>query len=348
MAERPAHGWTEAELARVRWILHEQQPALELLLRSARFDDFHLGRSGRRVHHEEIEVMNIVKGLRLLVLEARLADADGRFGDAIAALTTVGRSVDGLLKTPTVATWIIGSAATRWTAWAAADLVRNPCADPSMLTELRGALPREDPLRAGDATLARAVIEVADEKLAYIEDRNDPSVGWSVPFWIPNHFLFEDLIVAELVDRWDAFLELGHRPAAGWSIQDDPSDSLVSPWPGWFAMTGDYRPNLLSARSRAQAAASELQQLDLAVEMKAASPAGLDRTACDSIDTTAPTALTGGPVICRYDERNSIIVLEIPGATDVLQRFSTGNNRVGYLPPIELPVGPRSELCSGL
>ena len=110
MAERPAHGWTEAELARVRWILHEQQPALELLLRSARFDDFHLGRNGLRVHHEEVEVMNIVKGLRLLVLEARLAHVDDRVGDAVAALTTVGRAADGLLRTPTVTTWIIGSA----------------------------------------------------------------------------------------------------------------------------------------------------------------------------------------------------------------------------------------------
>ncbi|MFL7792356.1 MAG: hypothetical protein AB8I69_09470, partial [Anaerolineae bacterium] len=64
MAERPAGSWSDAEGARVLKVLHEQRPAVELLRRSADFDTFHLGRSGRPTNHGEVEVLDIVKGLR--------------------------------------------------------------------------------------------------------------------------------------------------------------------------------------------------------------------------------------------------------------------------------------------
>ena len=63
LSNRPAAGWTDRERSRAQWILHEQQNALGILLRSGSFDGFHLGVNGSRAHSDEIHVLDIVTGL---------------------------------------------------------------------------------------------------------------------------------------------------------------------------------------------------------------------------------------------------------------------------------------------
>ena len=103
-------------------------------------------------------------------------------------------------------------------------------------------------------------------------------------------------------------------------------------------MNGSYTPNLLSARVRVQAASTELQQLRAALDLRLASPDGLDEDACSLVEDTRPTVLTGEPISCRYDEKRELIVIEVPGAEKALSAFVPAGNHASRFPPIELPV----------
>lgn len=338
IANRSTQTWSDVETARVVRILSEQQPALHILIHSGAFETFHLGRNGSKVNHEETDFLSISMGLRLLVLEARLAWSEGRRSDSLAALNAIARAADGLMKTPMVMTSTLGSTAARWSIWMTAEIVGDACSDALILGEVLAILPSQDPVHSNDITMAVSVTEVADEGLDYIEELYDPSVGWSVPFWIPNRFLFEDLIIAGLIERWGRFIELGHQPAAQWPSDVGHSIWRDTAWPKWFAMTGTITPNLLSGRARAQAASTEMQQLRLAFDLRLASPNRLDPNVCELVTDASPTALTGKPLACRYDKNQGTILIEVPGAAETLPRFSTSDNRAARLPPIELAL----------
>lgn len=345
LSGRPARTWTDAERAEARRILGQQRDALEVLVRSGDFSSFVLGTDGSRAVYEEVDFLSLVKGLRLLTLEARLAWTEGRTEDALAALRAVGHAVDGLLQTPIVMTTTIGAAAERWAAGAAADIVVDPCATPETLIALGAALPTRDPADWGTITLAVSVAEIADEGLAYIDDFHDPSLGWSLPFWIANHYLLEDLFVAEALERWIHHIELGQIPALQWPAGAVETVWGEPAWTSWFALTGTFTPNLVSARAREQAASARMQQLRLALELRLASPTGLDVSSCDLADWSAPTALTGGPVSCGVDPQRTLLVVEVPGAADALREHVMADNQAARIPPIELPIGDRRQLC---
>ncbi len=336
LADRPARSWSDTERTRAIRILREQRPALDILIRSGSFSSFQLGRNGSKANHAEIDFLSVSLGLRLLVLEARVAWYEGRQSDCLAALNSVGRAADGLMRTPMVMTSTIGSAAARWSLWVATDIVGDPCSEATTLRETLAILPSVDPVHCNDITMAVSVTELADERMDYIEEFFDPSVGWSVPFWIPNRFLFEDLFIAGLIERWGRFLDLAHQPAAQWPSDVGHSIWRDTAWPKWLAMTGTITPNLLSGRARAQAASTEMQQLRFAFDLRLASPNGLDPNACDLSADATPTALTGQPLACRYDESQGIILIEAPGAAEPLPSLSTGSNRAARLPPLEL------------
>jgi hypothetical protein len=341
LSDRSARGWSEAEMSRARWILHEQQNALGILLRSASFEAFNLGRNNSRAVYDEVHFLDLVRGLRLLALEARLAWYEGRLSDSVAALNALGRASDGLLSTPIIMASIVGSASARWSARAAAELVSDPCTPVATLVELRAALPSEDPIHRGNTTLAISVDEIAEEGLAYIEDLHDPSMGWSIPFWVSNRFLLEDLFVAEIIERWGRYLELCQKPAVSWP----PDASTIvwgeGSWPRWIALSGSFTPNLLSTRARAQAASTELQQVRLAIDLRLLSPDGLDEEACDTVPETGPTALTGEPVSCSYDELLGAIVIRTTGAQDALSEHVAVENQASRFPAIEIPLDSR-------
>lgn len=334
---RSAREWTETEQSRAKWILHEQQNALAILLRSGSFDAFHLGTEGSRATYDEINVLDIVTGLRFLTVEARLAWIEGRTSDSLMALETVSRAADGLLRTPIVMASIVGSAANRWLASATADLVDDPCTSAETLSELRNLLPLEDPVHSSHITLVNSVAEIADEGLDYVEDFHDPSVSWSLPLWVSNRYLLEDLLVAGIVERWGRFLELGQRPAAGWTPDAVRTGSEEPSWLSWIALAGAYTPNLLRTVVGAQAASTEIQQLRAALDLRLASPDGLNEASCSLVDDPRPTALTGEPIGCRVDEQRGLIVIEVPGAAQALIAFYLDHNHNGaQLPPIEL------------
>ncbi len=339
LSNRPASGWTDAERSRARWILHEQQNALEILLRSGTFKTFNLGSDSIRASYENIDFSSTLMGLRLLMLEARLAWSEGRTSDSLAALDAVGRAADGLLQTPIVMTSTIGSAATRWTARAAADFVGDRRTDTETLEQILAALPLEDPVHWGNITLAVSVAEIAEEGLRYIDDAHDPSMGWSIPFWVSNHYLLDDLFVAEILERWGLQLELGQEPAARWSPGAGHEIWGERSWPAGLALGGTYTPNLLSVRAREQAASTELQQVKLAIGLRLASPDGLGPDACAILPEPVPTALTGEPVACRYDEARGVIVIETPGAVEALGAHVSVESQAATFPPVEIPVG---------
>ncbi len=339
LSGKPAREWTETEESGARWILHEQQSALRILLRSGSFEAFHLGADGSRATYDEIDFLSIVMGLRLLTVEARLAWSEGRIADCLTALAAISQAADGLLRTPIVMTTTIGAAATRWSAQAAADLLMDPCTSAEILRELEHLLPVEDPIRSCNITVATSVVEIADEGLDYVEDFHDPSMSWSLPAWVSSRYLFEDLFVAEILDRWGRYLEIGQRPAADWPADVGLSIWGDTSWPPWLALAGTVTPNLLSIRARAQAASTELQQLRAALDLRLASPNGLDGDACSLVDDAGPTVLTGRPISCRHDEQRGMIVIEVPGAEQTLRAFVAANNHASRLPAIDLSVG---------
>lgn len=339
LSGKPARGWTDTEQARARWILHEQQNALAILLRSGSFPTFHFGRDGARATYDEIDFLSTVMGLRLLTVEARLAWSEGRASDCLAALDAVNRAADGLLRTPVVLTSALGSGAIRWSSSAAADLVSDPCTSMAAIEEIQHILPSEDPIHSSNITLASSIAEIADEGLDYVEDFHDPSMSWSLPAWVSNRFLLEDLVVAEILERWSRFLEIGQRPAADWPADAGRSAWGDAAWPQWIALTGAYMPNLLSARVRAQAASTDLQQIRAAIDLRLASPEGLDVNACSLVEDTRPTALTGKPIGCGYHEDRGTIVIEVPGAEQTLSAFVSAGSHASRFLPIEIPVG---------
>ncbi|MEE4270448.1 MAG: hypothetical protein V2I67_02155 [Thermoanaerobaculales bacterium] len=345
LADRPARSWSDTELAHARRILHEQRAALDILLRSASFDAYHFGNGGLRPRHHEIDFLSIIRGLRLLVLHARLAWYDGRPMQCLEALEVVGRAADGLMRTPVVMASTLGSGSVRWVVWAAADVVADPCATMAVLDRLRAGLPSVDPVHANDITMACSVAEIARDGLGYVEDFHDPSMGWSLPFWISNHFLFEDLFVAEILNRWGRYLELCRQPAARWP--PNPSSEIWGDpaWPPWLALAGTITPNLFAGRARAQTAATELQQLRLALDLRSSSPTGLDRGICGRVEASQSTPLTGEPVVCRFDDERQVIVIDVPQGTETLIGHATLDNRSEHLFPIELVIGPTRELC---
>jgi hypothetical protein len=336
LSGRPARTWSDAETSRARAVLDEQRAALTILLRTGVLDEFHLGIDGRRPSHEEIDFLSLVKGLRLLTLEARLAWAEGRTDDCLAAFGAVGRASDGLLQTPVVLSLTLGAAAQRWAAGAAKDLVQDPCADAGALDALRERLPATSSVHQGNITMAVSVAEIADEGLDYIEDLHDPSMGWSIPFWVSNHFLFEDLFVAEILERWNRHLALGQIPAASWP--DDAAHAIwaVPAWPPGLALTGSFRPSLGAVWVRVQAAQTELQQVTVALDLRRAAAGALGPGACALVPPGPPTPLTGGPVVCRWDGARNGIVIEVPGAESVLTRHSAPDSDASRFEPIVL------------
>jgi len=347
LADRHPRAWTEEERARARHLLEDQQPALALLYRAGTAAVFDLGHSGGAEVHEEINGMSLIKGFKLLVLDARLAFFDERFADGIAAVTAVGRSADGLMRTPVIRASVIGSGAARWCTWAAADLVGDPCVDRATLSVLLEALPSEYPLVRHSATMAASVSEIADKGLSYLDGPNDPSLAWSVPFWIPNRYVFEDLFLADLITRWRYILELGNTPAINWPSDAGHAIWWDSPWPSWFAMTGVYTPNLLTAFCRAQAAATEIHQLRSTIGLRLSSPNGDGGASCKGFESSGPVPLTGEPLTCRVDEEGAVLIIEAPGATRALDSLAVMDARAGLLAPVEIPIGPRPASCSG-
>jgi hypothetical protein len=345
LSGRSTKTWTDTDVSRARWILHEQQNALSLLLRSGTFEKFHIGAVGEATRHDQIPLIDIIKGLRLLTVEARLAWHEGRTADCLAALGAVGRASDGLMKTTVVISSYAGAAAMRWAASGAAEIVTDPCAEPVILEELRTVLPVEDPTYWADKTMATQVAEIATEGLDYIEDFHDPSVGWSLPFWVLNRYLLEDLFVAQILDRWNRYLEVGQGPAADWP--ERPGDEIWgdAAWPPWLALAGSITPNMLSGRAQAQAASTEMQQLLVALDLRLAAPAGLESDACGLVDLGSPTALTGEAVTCRYDVDLAAIVIEVGGAEGTLESHTSAGNHNSRFRPVVIPVGRRAELC---
>lgn len=345
LSGKTARTWTNTETSRATWILHEQRNALAILLRSGSFEVFHIGAIGKRTTHEQIPLMDIIKGLRLLIVEARLAWKAGRTDDSVVALNAVARAADGLLRTRVVMSSIIGAAATRWTAGGAADLISDPCVDGEALAALGAILPTEDPTHWADVTMATQIQEIADEGLDYIEDFHDPSMGWSIPFWVSSRFLFEDLFVAEILERWGRHLEISRLPAARWP--ENPGEEIWgdATWPPWQALAGTITPNILSGRARAQAASAELQQLHLALDLRLAAPDGLSPESCELVNDPSPTALTGETVSCRFDPERNVIVIEIPGAEEALEGHISSGNNASHFPPIVIPVGETADLC---
>jgi hypothetical protein len=308
---------------------------------------FSLGFNGRHAAHSDVDFLAIAKGLRLLTLESRLAWREGRRDDSLRALNAVARSADGLLRTPIVLTWIYGAASERWVANAAAEIVADPCADVAVVEAVRASLPVEGAIERGTVTLAAAIARIADERLAYLDDVNDPSLGWSLPFWISSHYLFEDLFVAEILDRWGRYLEIGQQPMTGW--ERETTDTILDrpTWQRGLSLTGSMVPNLLSGWARAQAADTELAQLALAIELRVQSPAGLESDACASVAELAPTPLTGRPIVCRHDPGLGAIVLAVPDAEAALSRHMPPDSDASRFSPIVLPVGPRPASCGG-
>lgn len=345
LSGRTARNWTSTETSRATRILHEQQNALAILLRSGSFEVFHIGAFGKRTTHEQIPLMDMIKGLRLLIVEARLAWKTGRTEDGVDALNAVARAADGLLRTRVVMSSIIGAAATRWTAGGAADLVGDPCVSDEVLSGLRATLPIEDPTFWADVTMATEVQEIADEGLDYIEDFHDPSLGWSIPFWVSSPYLLEDLFVAGILERWGRHLEIGQIPAARWP--ENPGEEIWgdATWPPWQALAGTITPNILSGRARAQAASAVMQQLRIALDLRLAAPDGLGPESCDLVNDLSPTALTGESVSCRFDPVRNVIVIEIPGAEEALVGHISAGNNASHFPPIVIPVGRIDELC---
>jgi len=345
LSDRSPRSWTDAERSRARWILDQQQNALEILIRSGDFDAFDLRVDGARATYQSIDFSSIVMGIRLLVLESRLAWSEGRTAGALAALNAVGRAADGLLRTPIIAVSIVGSAAERWAAAVAAEIVSDPRTTDATLRHLRTVLPTEDPVRWSNITLATAISEMADEGLGYIEAPYDPSLGWSIPFWISNRYLLEDLYVAGTLEAWMRHLELGRTPASQWSPDDIEAVWRSPSWPDWLALTGAYSPNLVAAAARAQTASTELQQLAVALELRLAAGEDVGPDACGLVGDLPPTALTGGPAVCRFDPVRCVIVIEVPGADGALRPFAPSNSPAAHLRPIEIPVTSGREGC---
>ena len=343
LSDRSTAGWTDGELSRARSVLHEQQNALEILLRSGDFEWFNLGAAGSPATYDTIDFSSIVMGIRLLVLEARLAWSEGRTTDTLAALNAVGRSADGLLRTPIVMMTSVGSAAARWAAAAATPIVSDPAASDTTLRQLRETLPTHDPVLSAEVTLAVSIAEMADEGFDYIDESFDPSMGWSIPFWIFNRYLLEDLYLAQIIEGWGRYLEIGETPAARWSTDASHSNWVDPSWPTWLALTGDTTPNLLTATARGQAAATQLQQIAYALELRLAAPEGLGPDACDLVGESSPAALTGAPITCRFDADRCAIVIGVPGAEEALSFFVSPDNRAALIPVIDLPVGAGCE-----
>ncbi len=345
LSARPPRTWSDAETATARRILHDQRAALTILLRAGVLDSFDLGIDDRPASYEEIDFLSLVKGLRLLTLEARLAWAEGRMDDSLAAFNAVGRSADGLLRTPVVMTLTLGAAAQRWAAAAAKDLVQDPCATAAVLDALRNRLPVESAVHRGNRTMAVSIAEVADEGLRYIEDIHDPSMGWSIPFWVLNRFLFEELLVADILDRWVRHLELGQVPAAAWA-DDAAHDIWDAPaWSQTLALTGTFTPSLGAVWVRVQAAKTELDQVTLALDLLCASAGRPRPDSCDLVTPGPLVPLTGNPVVCRWDAARGAIVIEVPDAEAVLVRHSARDNDSARLQEIVLSVAPPDEGC---
>lgn len=345
LSGRPAASWSGADLARAREIVGEQQPALSILLQSRTADAFDLGIEDRPPNYNDIDFLALVRGLRLLTLEARLAWAEGRVEDSLAAIETASRSADGLLRTPVIMSLTLGAAAQRWVLSAAKDIVGDPCARGRVLDGLAARLPAEPAVRSAIGTFATSVAELAAEGLAYRDDVNDPSVSWSLPYWISNHFLFEDLLIAKILDRWGRQIELGLHPASGWS--SETADSIWGGrwWLSGLALTGAYSANLMAVWVRVQAADTEHQQVAFALELRRRSPDGLARDACRSVVAASPTPLTGQPVVCRVDPSGPSLVIDVPDAEATLVHHSALDNDSARFEPIILPVGPRPDSC---
>ncbi|MGD8439299.1 MAG: hypothetical protein PVG53_02095 [Holophagae bacterium] len=345
LSGRPAASWSDADTDRAREILGEQQTALSILLQSRTADGFDLGIENRPPNYNDIDFLALVRGLRLLTLEARLAWAEGRVEDGLAAIETASRSADGLLRTPVIMSLTLGAAAQRWVLSAAKDIVGDPCAGSTVLDGLARRLPAEPAVRSAIGTFVTSVAELAEQGLAYRDDVNDPSVSWSLPYWISNHFLFEDLLIAEILDRWNRQIELGLHPAAGWSRETADSIWGGRWWPSGLALNGAYSANLTGVWVRAQAADTEHQQVAFALELRRRSPAGLTRDACRAVAEASPTPLTGQPVVCRADPSGQSLVIDVPDAEATLVRHSALDNDSARFEPIILSVGPRPDSC---
>ncbi len=315
----PYSQWGPELEAAVRESLDRQQAALEMLHRAATLDrssyvfEYRRGLDAEMPDRAVPDMLPLVKACRLLVVEARVAAADGDRQRALGALATMGRLAATLEQESSILTALIGIACERMMLLAAAETLvcgQPWTADPAFVEQLAETLSTED-LRA---MMHRAL---ESSNLRGPEAATEPS--GVADEWAKAELERAHAIARELVDA-------PYGSAPGWS--SSPQDEGV--------VAGLALVNLRSAIARHQAALAQRQLVRAAMTLRRIAFAGAypaDRSAVPEL--SEPDPFTGRPLLYERREDGSAEVA-LDGADELLSEVELKS--AASVPPIVLPA----------
>jgi hypothetical protein len=162
----PHDDWPKGQSSQVRAILDRHRGALETLHRAAPIERSNYGIRYREALDAEMpDLLGLLDASRLLMIEARIALADGDEVRTLGALETMTRLATSLQDEPTTITTLVGIACQRMMLTVAAEATQSEHPDigtPEFLDDLEQKLPRTD----DGETLAR----LFDAWTAVLED----------------------------------------------------------------------------------------------------------------------------------------------------------------------------------
>jgi hypothetical protein len=182
---KPHDAWPTGLSSQVRATLDRHRGALETLHRAAAIERSNYGIAyGQGLAAEIPDLLALLDASRLLMVEARIALADGDAPRALAAIETLARLATSLQDEPTTITTLVGVACERMMLTVAAEATESEHPDigsPQFLEELEQRLPTT----GGEETVVRlfdawtAVLEVELNRTP-ADSETDPATGHNI------------------------------------------------------------------------------------------------------------------------------------------------------------------------
>lgn len=321
----PVSAWSPEQAVAVRAALEECRPAFDLLQRAVELPESSFGIRYRDGASAELpDLLQLISAGRALMVEARVAFADGDPERAVRALRPLSRLAVALEEEPLLITELVGIACERMllTVVAEAASADAPWAlDPTLLAHLEATVPRHDLADVLRRALAFEGLVISRILSGHPEETESLS---------PSERLFLRLFTPtaanEVIRQLLAWMDLIEVPycSAPDRFESKPPEGFVGQAAKGFV------PNLRSAivRNQAVLALRQLTFAALEVRTTAAMTGAYPSDAGSVAALASPSPLTGLPVAYRVDpDRRALLDLpgaaeQVTGSGDVLGRLT--------------------------
>lgn len=320
----PVSAWSPEQMVAVRAALEECRPAFDLLQRAVGLPESSFGIRYREGASAELpDLLQLISVGSALMVEARVAFADGDPERAVRALRPLSRLAVALEEEPLLITELVGIACERMllTVVAEAASADAPWAfEPTLLAHLEATVPRHDLATVLRQAIAFEGLSSSSIVVGHAEEMSSLSA-------LARRFLrlVPSLASSEVLAQLVWWMELSEVPScsAPERFEQKPPQGFVARLPRSVV------PSLKSAivRNQAVLALRQLTFAALEVRTTAAMTGAYPADAGSVAALASPSPLTGRPVAYRVGPDRRAL-LDLPGAAE---QVTTSGDVLGRL-----------------